>query len=192
MNKLDHCYLEALSEALKGNLGEALEFRNEADALASEGFSFSENYGNKYPFIEEAVNTLLDSYEFTRCVRADGSAYGTRGKCKKGTEAGPADRVGKGKKAADKASNPERVGANRPSFDQLAKMYGPRREGLAYLHDDFIKNMKRGEDPQKAFENASDNQNFYGSRPEIVKERTQVSRLIEKVHNIKVNPVFPD
>lgn len=86
MNELDHCYLEALSEALKGNLGEALELRNEADALASEGFSFSENYGNKYPFIEEAVNTLLGSYDFTRCVRADGSAYGTRGKCKKGTE----------------------------------------------------------------------------------------------------------
>jgi hypothetical protein len=86
MNKLDHCYLEALSEALKGNLGEALELRNEADALASEGFSFSEDYGRKYPFIEEAVNTLLDSYEFTRCVRADGSAYGTSGKCRKGTE----------------------------------------------------------------------------------------------------------
>jgi hypothetical protein len=86
MNKLDHCYLEALSEALKGNLGEALEFRNEADALASEGFSFSENYGNKYPFIEEAVNTLLGSYDFTRCVRANGTAYGTKGSCKKGKE----------------------------------------------------------------------------------------------------------
>jgi len=102
MNELDHCYLEALSEALKGNLREALELRNEADALASEGFSFSENYGNKYPFIEEAVNTLLDSYEFTRCVRADGSAYGTRGKCKKGTEAGAADQRGVGKKGSTK------------------------------------------------------------------------------------------
>jgi len=30
MNKLDHCYLEALSEALKGNLGEALELRNDS------------------------------------------------------------------------------------------------------------------------------------------------------------------
>lgn len=27
-----------------------------------------------------------DAYDFTRCVRADGSAYGTRGKCRKGTE----------------------------------------------------------------------------------------------------------
>jgi len=86
MNKLDHCYLEALSEALKGNLGEALELRNEADALASEGFSFSEDYGSKYPFIEEAVNTLINSYEFTRCVRANGTAYGTKGSCKKGKE----------------------------------------------------------------------------------------------------------
>jgi hypothetical protein len=86
MNKLDQCYLEALSEALKGNLGEALELRNEADALASEGFSFSEDYGSKYPFIEEAVNTLINSYEFTRCVRANGTAYGTKGSCKKGKE----------------------------------------------------------------------------------------------------------
>ena len=92
MNKLDQCYLEALSEALKGNLREALELRNEADALASEGFSFSEDYGSKYPFIEEAVNTLLGSYDFTRCVKPDGSAYGTAGQCRKGTEqAKPAD-----------------------------------------------------------------------------------------------------
>jgi hypothetical protein len=27
-----------------------------------------------------------DAYDFTRCVRANGSAYGTRGKCRKGTE----------------------------------------------------------------------------------------------------------
>lgn len=29
-----------------------------------------------------------ETYDFTRCVRPDGSAYGTRGKCKKGTETG--------------------------------------------------------------------------------------------------------
>ena len=28
-----------------------------------------------------------DSYDFTRCVRNDGSAYGTGGTCRKGTEA---------------------------------------------------------------------------------------------------------
>lgn len=29
-----------------------------------------------------------ETYDFTRCVRADGSVYGTRGKCKKGKETG--------------------------------------------------------------------------------------------------------
>jgi hypothetical protein len=114
MNKLDHCYLEALSEALKGNLGEALELRNEADALASEGFSFSENYGNKYPFIGEAVNTLLGSYDFTRCVRPDGSAYGTRGKCKKGAEQAkqPVEKKAKNNKEGKKATKEKRLTSN--------------------------------------------------------------------------------
>jgi hypothetical protein len=114
MNKLDHCYLEALSEALKGNLGEALELRNEADALASEGFSFSENYGNKYPFIEEAVNTLLGSYDFTRCVRPDGSAYGTRGKCKKGAEQAkqPVEKKAKNNKERKEAIKEKRLTSN--------------------------------------------------------------------------------
>lgn len=32
-------------------------------------------------------NSAMDEvYEFTRCVRADGTAYGTSGKCRKGTE----------------------------------------------------------------------------------------------------------
>ena len=114
MNKLDHCYLEALSEALKGNLGEALELRNEADALASEGFSFSEDYGSKYPFIEEAVNTLLGSYDFTRCVRPDGSAYGTGGKCKKGAEQAkqPAEKKAKTSKERKEAIKEKRLTSN--------------------------------------------------------------------------------
>jgi hypothetical protein len=114
MNELDQCYLEALSEALKGNLGEALELRNEADALASEGFSFSEDYGSKYPFIEEAVNTLLGSYDFTRCVRPDGSAYGTRGKCKKGAEQAkqPVEKKAKNNKERKEAIKEKRLTSN--------------------------------------------------------------------------------
>jgi len=35
----------------------------------------------------EASSTLANQYlDFTRCVRPDGTAYGTRGKCRKGTE----------------------------------------------------------------------------------------------------------
>lgn len=35
-----------------------------------------------------------DTYDFTRCMRPDGSHYGTRGKCKKGTEAGAKEEQG--------------------------------------------------------------------------------------------------
>jgi len=41
-----------------------------------------------------------DLYDFTRCVRPDGSAYGTRGKCRKGTEGGPAEKPASGQRAA--------------------------------------------------------------------------------------------
>ena len=37
-----------------------------------------------------------DFYDFTRCVRPDGSAYGTGGKCRKGNEEALSQRVGKG------------------------------------------------------------------------------------------------
>ena len=37
----------------------------------------------------------VDSYDFTTCVRPDGSAYGTSGKCRKGTE-GEAKKESKG------------------------------------------------------------------------------------------------
>jgi len=41
-------------------------------ASATQGLNFSESG--------------TDSYDFTRCVRPNGTAYGTGGKCKKGTE----------------------------------------------------------------------------------------------------------
>jgi len=86
MNELDRYYLETLTELLKGDLENALELRGEASGLEGEGYSFSEECGVRYPYISKAVDTLLGSYDFTRCVRPDGSVYGTRGKCKKGTE----------------------------------------------------------------------------------------------------------
>ena len=44
-----------------------------------------------------------DTYDFTRCVRSDGSVYGTRGKCRKGTETGAKEEgTGEGKKVSKK------------------------------------------------------------------------------------------
>jgi hypothetical protein len=53
-------------------------------------------------------------YDFTRCMRADGSIYGTRGKCKKGSEAGA-----KEPKAAKPATRDEKVGALREKVAAL-------------------------------------------------------------------------
>lgn len=38
--------------------------------------------------LEQCESLLQATYDYTRCVRPDGSAYGTAGKCRKGAEAG--------------------------------------------------------------------------------------------------------
>lgn len=48
-----------------------------------------------------------DSYDFTRCVRPDGSTYGTGGRCRKGTETGAKESsapVAPGQKTSNKKS----------------------------------------------------------------------------------------
>ena len=52
--------------------------------------SFSEEALRKYAELASQMQSLEfsegDTYDFTRCVKPDGSAYGTNGKCRKGTE----------------------------------------------------------------------------------------------------------
>ena len=47
-----------------------------------------EAYQNALAGKEGADFAEGDSYDFTRCVRPDGSFYGTDGRCRKGTEVG--------------------------------------------------------------------------------------------------------
>jgi hypothetical protein len=53
---------------------------------------FSEEAFEKYQrLLSEQENVEFsegETYDFTRCMRPDGTYYGTRGKCKKGSEAG--------------------------------------------------------------------------------------------------------
>lgn len=81
-------YIGSLKSALQGDLEKAQYLYTEAEKIKeSLGLDFSESAVDEFPFIEEALTTLLSSYDFTRCVRPDGSVYGTRGKCRRGTEA---------------------------------------------------------------------------------------------------------
>jgi hypothetical protein len=66
--------------------------------------------------VEEKFGTNFseeEAYDFTRCVRPDGSSYGTRGKCRKGSETGPAE---KGKADARGAKT------KTPSAQEIGKM----------------------------------------------------------------------
>jgi hypothetical protein len=57
-----------------------------------------------------------DTYDFTRCMRPDGTFYGTRGKCKKGSEAGAAPAK---EKSAKPVTRDEKVGALREKVAAL-------------------------------------------------------------------------
>lgn len=87
MHTPESYYFGALKRALEGDLEGAFSLHEKAEeAREAYGYSFSEAVSDDFPFVEEAVTTLLSSYDFTRCVRPDGSSYGTGGKCRKGTE----------------------------------------------------------------------------------------------------------
>ena len=61
--------------------------------------SFSEESLEVFNKLASATQDLdysesrADSYDFTRCVRPNGTAYGTGGKCKKGTEEAKSEQV---------------------------------------------------------------------------------------------------
>jgi len=62
-------------------------------------------------------------YDFTRCVRPDGSAYGTGGKCRKGTE---------GEKEAPAKTNIDKV------VDKVKEKYGSDDAFMVSIADDSL------------------------------------------------------
>lgn len=80
-------FLNALTKSLRGDVESAtLMFRKGQQAKELQGFDFSESVSDEFPFLESVVGILVNTLDFARCVRPDGTAYGTRGKCRKGTE----------------------------------------------------------------------------------------------------------
>ena len=70
----------------------------------------------------EARGEYIENYDYTRCVRPDGSAYGTGGKCRKGTEsAEEMDAIGqlskmlpKGEKIVDSSGGTHKAKGGKP------------------------------------------------------------------------------
>jgi hypothetical protein len=57
-----------------------------------------------------------ETYDFARCIRPDGSSYGTRGKCRKGTEAGPSEKPAA--KAKSDMTPSERIKSQGKDYDR--------------------------------------------------------------------------
>lgn len=66
-----------------------------------------------------------ETYDFTRCIRPDGSSYGTGGKCRQGSESGPAER-----KQADAARKQARLDA-KAAQREVAELKKKRDEAAA-------------------------------------------------------------
>lgn len=69
-----------------------------------------------------------DTYDFTRCVRPDGSFYGTRGKCRKGSETGakevPTKPTSRSEKVEDLRAKVKEAKAGGATRGQLAGLRG--------------------------------------------------------------------
>lgn len=69
-----------------------------------------------------------DSYDFARCVRPDGSTYGTSGRCRKGTETAPAS--GKGDSGGRKVTRNRLKAAVPGMLEAARKQHGRLQEDV--------------------------------------------------------------
>jgi len=88
-----------------------------------------------------------DSYDFTTCIRPDGSAYGTAGKCRKGTE-GQAKAKGAAPKSQVDLVTPQKMGP--ADVDRIKKYREDESAKLKNLNDSLKKNPNFANDPAVA------------------------------------------
>lgn len=87
-------------------------------------------------------------YEFTRCVRPDGSAYGSRGKCKKGTQAAKtrADREQAARETLQRLAAKGPQTSVRKRGDAVVISKGSEYKAVLHPeHQSALKSLKEGE-----------------------------------------------
>lgn len=57
------------------------------------------------------------------------------------------------------------------SFNKILGVVGKSKEGVAYMIHKTIQGINSGVHPDKAFRDAAEDENYYGQRPDIVKDR---------------------
>ena len=107
--------------------------------------SFSENSLSEYLALVNLKGGLdfaeaTDTYDFTRCVRKDGSIYGTAGKCRKGSETSDKKEEKKSTKA------PVKPGIGKVKAEKLVgaimDLYENKHGGSYYGEDTALKWLK--------------------------------------------------
>jgi hypothetical protein len=73
------------------------------------------------------------------------------------------------------------------SFSFILSKVGRNNEGVAYIVYNTITKVEDGMDPQDAFITAAEDENFYGSRPDVVRFRKMASEALEGLFGIKVD-----
>jgi hypothetical protein len=120
-------------------------------------------YGNFSPEAIEAFTEIVGEenfseglFDFTRCVRANGTAYGTKGKCKSGSEQAKEIQE-KSPSAKERQANPGKetfdkgVRDRRENFDTRTRPKDPLSDGpvrTAYLKQTLDNEMKRQNRPE--------------------------------------------
>ena len=97
------------------------------DALAAYQQALAERDGMDY--------SEGDSYDFTRCVRSDGSFYGTRGKCKSGKDAGAKEEESKDPVAGLRKAERERQA--KQGADEKAKNLRDAKKEMKDIADEI-------------------------------------------------------
>jgi hypothetical protein len=134
-----------------------------------------------------------DTYDFTRCVRSDGSVYGTSGKCRKGTETGAKEEEGsKGlnltseqKKAYEQAKKEGAdSGFSDEMLDEVAKKYPHALSMAQKAVDDYNGQLKENLKEWK--------ENREGSHFEDYKSIKEIKKALEDGEVEATSDVFHD
>jgi hypothetical protein len=112
-----------------------------------------------------------ETYDFARCMRADGSFYGTSGKCRKGTDAGDKETPAQRRKE-DEASPAGGTKKPRASAGEL-------REAQAKLFDVAKERRAAAKEAEKAYK-AVDKETKGDNSPEAKKRRLEAGRAWDK------------
>lgn len=108
------------------------------------------SYSEQLSSVSERINLLAEmvsnfsefseeEFDFARCQRPDGSFYGTRGKCKKGTEAGAAS---KATTTADKKGSGTPSTGGKATVKQLQSQLKERAASLSSMQKQMSSAMK--------------------------------------------------